>query len=344
MVSASIPSFGERIRGCQYVPRPSAYLVVRDVAERVAAVRTPLGIFLPGGGIAPGESPREAAEREAREECGFLVHVSGEIGVADQHLYAARDRKHFTKRSWFFRAMQTGSVSASESDHRTVWLAAASAGDAMSHASHAWAIAHDGEARVSTGAAAAAGAARGVRVVPYDIQWPHVFAEERDRLAGVLGTGAAAVHHIGSTSVPGLCAKPVIDVLIETPDLGVIDRLTPRMEILGYVAKGEYGIPRRRYFSRPEGERPKVHVHVYASGDGQIGRHLRFRDYLRAHPDSAKRYCIVKQALAVEHGDNAEAYQSGKADYIDRVDVDAARWAAGREAGTPSQARAGDAR
>jgi GrpB-like predicted nucleotidyltransferase (UPF0157 family) len=169
-------------------------------------------------------------------------------------------------------------------------------------------------------------ATKGVRVVPYDHRWPQLFAGERDQLAGVLGSGATAIHHIGSTSVPGLCAKPVIDVLVETPDLGTIDRLTPRVEALGYVAKGEYGIPRRRYFSRPEGKRLKTHVHTYVSGDPQIGRHLRFRDYLRAHPDAAKGYCIVKQSLALKHKDDAEAYQSGKADFIAGIDAEAASW------------------
>lgn len=172
-----------------------------------------------------------------------------------------------------------------------------------------------------------------VRVVPYDARWPEVFAEERERLASVLGPGATAIHHMGSTSVPGLCAKPVIDVLVVTPDLGMIDRLTPRVEGLGYVAKGEHGIPQRRYFSRSEGERLKVHVHAYVSDDEQIGRHLRFRDYLRAHPETAKHYCLLKQTLALEHGDDAEAYQSGKADFIDGVDAEAARWASRREPG-----------
>jgi GrpB-like predicted nucleotidyltransferase (UPF0157 family) len=250
-------------------------------------------------------------------------------------VYAAREQEYFTKRSWFFRAERIGSVSASERDHEVIWLAAASAGDALSHDSHAWAIARDGEARLSAGAPAARRATRGVRVVPYDDRWPLSFAEEHDELASVLGPGAAAIHHIGSTSIPGLCAKPVIDVLAETPDLGMIDRLTPRVEALGYRAKGEYGIPRRRYFSRPEGERLQVHVHAYASGDEQIGRHLRFRDYLRAHPDSAKRYCRLKQALALEHRDDAEAYQSGKADLIAGIDADAAGWAAGRRRGPP---------
>jgi GrpB-like predicted nucleotidyltransferase (UPF0157 family)/8-oxo-dGTP pyrophosphatase MutT (NUDIX family) len=334
-MSVSIPSFGDRDPNRQYVARPSAYLVIRDPTEQLAVVRTPLGFFLPGGGIGPGETPSQAAEREAREECGFVVRLTAEIGVADQYVYASAEKTHFLKRSWFFRAQQTGWSSPSEVDHRVMWLSQDRAAITLSHASHRWAVARDGsehargkeEDRVRSSDSQKTSKTKRVIVVRYDSDWPHVFIQERDRLAEVLGPAASVIHHIGSTSVPDLCAKPVIDMLAESPDLALIDSLTPRMENLGYTAKGEYGIPGRRYFSRSDVTGPKVHLHIFRSGDPQIGRHLRFRDYLRAHPVAAEKYGALKQTLATRHGDDADAYQAGKASFIAQIDTEAATWA-----------------
>ncbi len=183
-----------------------------------------------------------------------------------------------------------------------------------------------------------------VRVVAYDGRWPEMFARERDRLAGVLGPAAAAIHHVGSTSIPGMCAKPVLDVLVETPVLALMDEATPGLEAAGYAARGEHGIPGRRYFSRPPGDRPEIHLHAYAVGDFRVARHLRFRDYLRAHPDAAERYAVLKRALARAHRDDAGAYQDGKAELIAEIDARAAALAEGAEGGGgPPSAGLGEA-
>jgi GrpB-like predicted nucleotidyltransferase (UPF0157 family) len=160
---------------------------------------------------------------------------------------------------------------------------------------------------------------KGVRVDPYDERWPRMFEDVRDELAAGLGPAARAIHHIGSTSVPGLDAKPVIDVLVEAAALEEIDALSAAIEALGYEARGEYGIPGRRYFSRPPGEGLKVHVHAYRTGDDRLARHLGFRDALRRTPATVHAYGALKRRLARRHANDAAAYQAGKAAFITRV-------------------------
>ena len=169
---------------------------------------------------------------------------------------------------------------------------------------------------------------KAVQVVPYDDAWPGAFRREDRRLAHLLGPAAVAVHHIGSTSVPGLCSKPVLDVLVETPDLALIDQLEPELVAAGYVAKGEYGIAGRRYFSRPADTELKTHVHVFREGNSVVARHLLFRDYLRLHPHVAAEYCALKRHLAHECGRDAEGYQAGKSSFISRIESLAAGRAA----------------
>lgn len=162
--------------------------------------------------------------------------------------------------------------------------------------------------------------ARTVTVVDYDHTWPHRFAEERDELVGLLGSACSAIHHVGGTSVAGLAAKPVIDILIETEDLSLVDERAPALEGRGYIARGEYGIPGRRYFSRPAGDTtPKVHLHVFEEGHEKAVRHLRFRDHLRAHPVEARLYGALKRMLAERHPDDRDAYQDAKAPFIEAL-------------------------
>lgn len=118
-----------------------------------------------------------------------------------------------------------------------------------------------------------------IRIVDHDPAWSAAFEAEARRLQGALGAVAAAVHHVGSTSVPGLVAKPVIDVLLEVERLAELDVRTPVLEGLGYEALGEYGIPGRRYFRRGDAAGVRTHqVHAFARGSHGALRHLAFRD------------------------------------------------------------------
>ena len=171
-----------------------------------------------------------------------------------------------------------------------------------------------------------------VEVVDWDERWARAYEAEREALAEALGPAALAIHHIGSTSVPGLAAKPVVDVLVEASGLAAVDAAAPRVEALGYEARGEYGMPGRRYFSRPAGNGPAAHVHAFRSGDPRVERHLRFRDYLRAHPAEAARYAALKRELAAAHARDRDGYQAGKADFIGRALDRARAWDAGGRA------------
>lgn len=158
-----------------------------------------------------------------------------------------------------------------------------------------------------------------VLVLPYNPSWPAAFVAVQDTLSRLLGSAARAIHHVGSTSVPGLAAKPVLDILVDTPSLTMIDEATPVLVEHGYEARGEHGIPERRYFSRPAAPGLKVHLHAFASGHERIASHLRFRDYLRANALEAARYAALKKELAERHAEDRAAYQAGKAQFIEEA-------------------------
>jgi GrpB-like predicted nucleotidyltransferase (UPF0157 family) len=146
-----------------------------------------------------------------------------------------------------------------------------------------------------------------------------------------------AVHHIGSTAVPGLLAKPVIDLLGETGDLARIEAARPALEGLGLEGpgwrwRGENGEAGRRYFTRddPETGARDVHLHVYAAGDPALAWRLAFRDRLRADPAVAAAYAREKARCAALHPDDSGAYAACKKAWTDGVAKEAVRgWAGG---------------
>jgi GrpB-like predicted nucleotidyltransferase (UPF0157 family) len=144
-----------------------------------------------------------------------------------------------------------------------------------------------------------------------------MFDDEAARLTGALGDVVAALHHIGSTAIPGIHAKPVIDMLLEVPTLASLDARSPVMESLGYEAMGEFGIPGRRYFRRNDASGTRTHqVHSFVAGSAEATRHLAFRDYMRAHPDVAREYGALKARLAEEYPDSMDAYMDGKDAFV----------------------------
>lgn len=165
-----------------------------------------------------------------------------------------------------------------------------------------------------------------VVVTPYDPRWPAEFEAEAARLSKVFGPLACAIHHIGSTSVVGLPAKPVIDILLEVWDIHAVDAFNPAMAALGYEAMGEYGIPGRRYF-RKGGVRRTHHVHAFQHDNrADIERHLAFRNYLRAHPADARRYAALKQELAARFPEDIEGYMDGKDALVKELERRALEW------------------
>ncbi|MEI6926383.1 GrpB family protein, partial [Klebsiella pneumoniae] len=117
-------------------------------------------------------------------------------------------------------------------------------------------------------------------VVDYDEMWPTLFENERTLLQMTLGKVISRIHHIGSTSVPGLSAKPVIDILIEVANLEELDSLNQAMEGVGYTVRGENGILNRRYFTKGGSQRSH-HIHAFTTGDAQIIKHLFAQSWAR---------------------------------------------------------------
>jgi GrpB-like predicted nucleotidyltransferase (UPF0157 family) len=166
-----------------------------------------------------------------------------------------------------------------------------------------------------------------VEVLPHDPRWRDAFEAEAKHVAAALGENVVAVHHVGSTAIPNIYAKPVIDLLVEVGDIAEVDGRSSAMESLGYEVMGEYGIPGRRYFRKDNQEGIRTHhVHAFESGSAEATRHLAFRDYMMAHPEDAQRYSELKRKLAEEHPQSMDAYMDGKDDFIKEMDRMAARW------------------
>ena len=173
-----------------------------------------------------------------------------------------------------------------------------------------------------------------VLVVPPDPSWPARYEREAERIAGALGPAGLRLHHIGSTAIPGIHAKPVIDVLVEASSLEELDDRSREMERAGFEAMGELGIPGRRYFRRddPEGDRV-CNVHAFVAGCDDVLRHLHFRDYLRAHRKEAEEYSRLKIELANRFPTDIYGYMDGKDAFIQERQKRAKRWAEEREGG-----------
>ncbi|RIJ64535.1 MULTISPECIES: GrpB family protein [unclassified Rummeliibacillus] len=170
------------------------------------------------------------------------------------------------------------------------------------------------------------GEVREVKVVPYDFNWPILFSEEAESLEQILVDEVIAIHHIGSTSIPYMFAKPIIDVLVEVKDIQKIDSYNEQLTNNGYIPKGENGIPGRRYLIKGTLLHRSHHIHMFQTGDQEIERHLTFRDYLKTHPVEANQYAVLKQTLAQQYPTNIEEYIKGKHDLIQEIDQRAKAW------------------
>jgi GrpB-like predicted nucleotidyltransferase (UPF0157 family) len=164
-------------------------------------------------------------------------------------------------------------------------------------------------------------------LAPYNAEWTEAFARESSVIAAALPGVAIALHHIGSTAVPGLLAKPVIDMLGVLPAVEAMDEQVGHLAALGYEALGEYGIAGRRYFRKDSRDGVRTHqLHCYSLGATEMQRHLDFRDYLRAFPAEAAAYAALKQRLAERHAGDMRAYSDGKTAFVRAVEAKAAAW------------------
>lgn len=166
---------------------------------------------------------------------------------------------------------------------------------------------------------------RKIEVVPYENYWSEKFQQEARRLQEAIPE-TVKVHHIGSTSVPGLAAKPIIDMIMEVENIECIDSWQQQFYDLGYIAKGENGISGRRFYIHGTEEKRSYHLHVYGRGNPEITRHLAFRDYMRAHCEEARAYALLKKELAETYTYDADQYVEGKTEFIRAIDEKAKKW------------------
>lgn len=167
---------------------------------------------------------------------------------------------------------------------------------------------------------------RVIEVVPYRTDWKDCYLAEAESIRSVFKDEIVSIHHIGSTSIPGIYAKPIIDILVEVKDINTVDQYNGRMQELGYIAKGEGGICGRRFFLKGLYKRTH-HVHMFQSGNLELERHLRFRDYMIAHPEDAKKYEELKKKLADQYRYDPVGYTDGKDAFIKEIDKKAEAWA-----------------
>jgi GrpB-like predicted nucleotidyltransferase (UPF0157 family) len=158
-----------------------------------------------------------------------------------------------------------------------------------------------------------------VKLEEYNPLWPSIFQKEAEIVREILGETCLEIHHIGSTSIPGLSAKPIIDIIIVVNDLLILDTNSKALEKINYVAMGEYGIPGRRFFWKSP-EHRRFNIHLFEKGNSEIERHLAFRDYLREHPGVASGYGAIKKALTKQFPNDIENYVDGKASLVQAID------------------------
>lgn len=165
-----------------------------------------------------------------------------------------------------------------------------------------------------------------VVVTEYNDNWKQRFSEESQKIKDVFGNELIEIHHIGSTSVPGLKAKPIIDIMPVVKDIKKIDSFNEQMTGLGYECMGELGMKGRRYF-RKGGDNRTHQVHVFQVDNRvDINRHLAVRDYLRIHSEEVNHYGNLKEHLAKQFPKDVEAYMDGKDTFVKELERKALHW------------------
>nr|WP_239253911.1 GrpB family protein [Listeria ilorinensis] len=167
---------------------------------------------------------------------------------------------------------------------------------------------------------------KNIEVVPHRTEWQSHFKAEKAVLEKQLAERIIALYHIGSSSVVGLSAKPIIDMLLVTDDLEKLDLASPLFEQLGYEVMGEFGISGRRYYRK--GKDPRTHhIHAFQFDNvTEIERHVLFRDYLRTHPKAATEYGKLKLQLAERFPHDIDSYCDGKEAFVKQLEKEALIW------------------
>ena len=156
-----------------------------------------------------------------------------------------------------------------------------------------------------------------IHLAEYDPRWPALYEQEADRIRGLLGERVLLLEHAGSTSVPGLPAKPIIDIVLGVADPADEASYVPPMEAGGYVLRiREPDWHQHRVFKGPDTD---VNLHVFAADSGEIVRMLAFRDRLRTHEDERRRYLAAKRELAAQHWTYVQEYADAKGEVVEGI-------------------------
>lgn len=167
---------------------------------------------------------------------------------------------------------------------------------------------------------------RKTKVVPHDPAWSTYYDEERKIISDILKDDLYTIHHIGSTSVPGLAAKPVIDILVAVKDITKLEQYKPQLESMGYHWMGEYGIEGRRYLWKVKNEALDFHLQCYQFDHSGVKKCLIFRNFLIAHPSKALLYADAKEKASLIHPEDAHAYWEEKRPVVETLLEEALQW------------------
>jgi putative glutamine amidotransferase len=167
------------------------------------------------------------------------------------------------------------------------------------------------------------GGSRAYALAAPDPTWPHRFEEEAARIASALGDQVVRIDHIGSTSVPGLDAKPIVDIQVSLASLEPRSAYAPALRAIGYRTLLDPTCPDHEYASRDVDGGRAFHVHLCPAGTAWERRHLAFRDWLRTHPEDAAAYAVLKRTLAAEHPNDVHTYTDGKSGFIRAIEAKA---------------------
>ncbi|MFC7686404.1 GrpB family protein [Ureibacillus sp. GCM10028918] len=168
---------------------------------------------------------------------------------------------------------------------------------------------------------------RKAKVYLYDKNWIIAFSQESELIKGIFGGELLNIYHIGSTSIPGMAAKPIIDILIEVQEINTVDSFNREMKKLGYIPRGENGIKNRRYFVKEKDDKRTHHIHIYQTGAKEIIKHLAFRDYLIENQTEAEQYKVIKQEISQIYPHNVKLYQEQKSLVVNNLTEKALLWA-----------------
>jgi len=160
-----------------------------------------------------------------------------------------------------------------------------------------------------------------IEIVEHQADWRQAFRQESERLLSAVGNVAVKIEHIGSTAIPGLAAKPVLDMMLGFYSIEDAQRLVNLIEGLGYDYLGEFGIAGRFFFVYRSGDKSKIHLHGFILDSDDWRRHLYFRNVLRSNPELVAQYHRLKQALAKKYHSNRMAYSKGKSAFIKKIEA-----------------------